>query len=48
VCLVLGVLTTTRWAEDTARATAERFRETEPPSESAPPRRHGQRELAAR
>ncbi len=25
--LVLGLLTTTRWADDTARRTAERFRE---------------------
>jgi EmrB/QacA subfamily drug resistance transporter len=32
VCLVLGVLTTTRWAENTARRTAERLREGEPRS----------------
>ncbi len=30
VCLVLGLLTTTAWAEKTARETAERFRESEP------------------
>ncbi len=47
-CLVLGVLTTTRWAEHTARETAERFRETEPASVSAPRSRHERRELAAR
>jgi MFS family permease len=29
-CLVLGLLTTTRWAERTARKTAERLREGEP------------------
>jgi hypothetical protein len=44
VCLVLGWLTTTAWAEETARKTAERFEETEP---SAGPRtRYGPRELA--
>ena len=46
--LVLGVLTTTRWAERTAKETAERFRETEPQSDSAPRGRHEARELAAR
>jgi hypothetical protein len=30
VCLILGVLTTTRWAEETARHTAELFRDEEP------------------
>jgi EmrB/QacA subfamily drug resistance transporter len=48
LCLVLGVLTTTRWAESTARETAERFRESEPPSVAAPRSRYEQRELAAR
>jgi hypothetical protein len=28
--LVLGAVTTTRWADDTARATADRFREQHP------------------
>src|SRR6185437_2065265 len=48
VCLALGVLTTTRWAEGTARATAERFRESEPSTEAAPRRSYEPRELAAR
>jgi EmrB/QacA subfamily drug resistance transporter len=48
VCLVLGGLTTTRWAEETARETAERFRESEPPPGNAPRDRSGQRELATR
>ena len=48
VSLVLGVLTTTRWAERTAKETAERFRETEPPSDGAGRRHAEQRELAAR
>src|SRR6185437_2559591 len=30
VCLVLGLITTTAWADTTARETAERFRESEP------------------
>ena len=46
--LVLGVLTTTRWAEHTAKETVERFRETEPPSDAAPRSRPERRELAAR
>jgi MFS family permease len=46
--LVLGVLTTTHWAEHTATETAERFREAEPPSDAAPRSRHEQPELAAR
>jgi len=46
--LVLGVLTTTGWAERTAQETVERFRESEPPSGAAPRRRHEERELAAR
>jgi MFS family permease len=44
VCLVLGWLTTTAWAEETARATAERFPETEPSAGSRT--RYGPRELA--
>jgi len=48
VCLVLGVLTTTRWAERTARATAERFRETDvEPGDEAARARYERRELAA-
>jgi EmrB/QacA subfamily drug resistance transporter len=47
VCLVLGVLTTTRWAEGTAGATAERFRETDPSSSNAPRGPYRERELAA-
>ncbi|MBV9603921.1 MAG: MFS transporter [Solirubrobacterales bacterium] len=46
--LTLGVLTTTRWAEKTARETAERFRESESRPGAAPPPRYKQRELAAR
>ncbi len=46
--LILGVLTTTGWAEKTARETIERFRESEPPSAAPPRRRYKQRELAAR
>jgi MFS family permease len=47
ICLALGVLTTTRWAERTARETAERFREEpEPPSAEGRRRRYGRRELA--
>jgi EmrB/QacA subfamily drug resistance transporter len=46
--LVLGVLTTTRWAENTAKQTVERFREAEPPSDAIPGPRHEPRELAAR
>jgi EmrB/QacA subfamily drug resistance transporter len=46
--LVLGVLTTTRWADHTARETVERFRETEPTSDGASRSRHEPRELAAR
>jgi EmrB/QacA subfamily drug resistance transporter len=42
-CLVLGWLTTTRWAERTARTTAERLREGEP---AATKSGYGQRELA--
>jgi len=41
-------LTTTRWAEKTARETAERFRESESRPGAAPPPRYKQRELAAR
>jgi hypothetical protein len=48
VCLALGVLTTTAWAERTAQETAERFRDAGPPSASPPGHRYGQRELAAR
>ena len=44
VCLVLGWLTTTAWAEKTARETAERFQETEP--NAGPRTRYGPRELA--
>ena len=44
VCLVLGFLTTTTWAEKTARDAAERLRETEPGA--GPPSRVGRRELA--
>jgi hypothetical protein len=40
VSLIVGVLTTTAWASDTARRTAERFRE------STGRGRVGQRELA--
>ena len=32
LCLILGVVTTTRWAEETARHTAELFRDEEPVS----------------
>jgi MFS family permease len=47
LCLVLGVLTTTRWAENTARHTAELFRDEEPPSVGRPGRAaSSQRELA--
>jgi EmrB/QacA subfamily drug resistance transporter len=46
--LVLGVLTTTRWAERTAKETVERFRETELPSDGAARSHPEQRELAAR
>src|SRR5947209_7273789 len=46
--LVLGVLTTTRWAEHTAQESVERFRETEPPSDAARRSRREQPELAAR
>jgi EmrB/QacA subfamily drug resistance transporter len=46
--LVLGVLTTTRWADRTARETVERFREAEPASDAAPQDRHVHREFAAR
>jgi MFS family permease len=46
ISLALGVLTTSRWAERTARETAERFRETEPTSAEAPRSRYGRRELA--
>jgi EmrB/QacA subfamily drug resistance transporter len=42
--LLLSWLTTTAWAEKTARETAERFQETEPTG--SPPPRYGQRELA--
>jgi EmrB/QacA subfamily drug resistance transporter len=48
VSLVLGVLTTTEWAESTARETAARFRESDSPSVAAPRSRYQQRELAAR
>jgi EmrB/QacA subfamily drug resistance transporter len=44
VCLALGFLSTTAWAEDTARQTAERFRDSEPPGGS--PTRVRRRELA--
>jgi MFS family permease len=40
ICLAVGLLTTTGWARDTARRTAERFRE------GPAPARYGQRELA--
>ena len=43
VCLVVGILTTSGWANETARQTAERFREREA---SAPPAPYRQRELA--
>jgi hypothetical protein len=46
VSLALGVLTTTAWAERTARETAERFREAEAPSAAAPRSRYEPRELA--
>jgi EmrB/QacA subfamily drug resistance transporter len=46
LCLLLGILTTTRWAEQTARDTAELFRESEP--SGAPRGRYQTRELAAR
>ena len=46
VCLVLGVLTTTAWAENTARETAERFRESEPEPAAGARGRYGRRELA--
>ncbi len=42
--LVLGLLTTTAWAEKTARDTAQRFRESEPGA--GPRTRYGRRELA--
>jgi EmrB/QacA subfamily drug resistance transporter len=44
--LVLGLLTTTAWAEETARQTAERFRESESESSAGPRTRYGARELA--
>jgi MFS family permease len=50
LCLVLGVLTTTAWAEETARHTAELFRDEEPASVGRRDGRDGrpgrQRELA--
>jgi hypothetical protein len=46
--LLLGVLTTTRWADRTASETAERFREAEPGSDAARHDRREQRELATR
>jgi EmrB/QacA subfamily drug resistance transporter len=51
VCLVLGLLTTTPWAEQTARDTAECFREEEEPRGGSPTGRTGpvhQPELASR
>jgi EmrB/QacA subfamily drug resistance transporter len=45
VCLVVGLLTTSPWADQTARRTAERFREAVPSAGSA---RYGRRELATR
>ncbi|MBV9682894.1 MAG: MFS transporter, partial [Solirubrobacterales bacterium] len=42
VSLVVGILTTSAWANETARQTAERFRE----REAGPPARYRQRELA--
>ena len=45
VCLVVGLLTTTAWADETARKTAELLRES-PPGD--PARAHGRRELATR
>jgi predicted MFS family arabinose efflux permease len=46
ICLALGVLTTTRWAERTARETAERFREEAEPPSAEGRRRYRRRELA--
>jgi MFS family permease len=43
VCLALGLLTTTRWADTTARKTAERLGESEPPATRGA---YGRRELA--
>jgi MFS family permease len=43
VCLVVGLVTTAAWANETARQTAERFGEGEP---SGPPARYRHRELA--
>ncbi len=43
VCLVVGILTTSAWANETARRTAERFRERET---SGPPAPYRRRELA--
>jgi EmrB/QacA subfamily drug resistance transporter len=49
VCLVLGVLTTTRWAERTAEDTADRFRETDGEARDEAQRtRYERRELATR
>ena len=46
MCLLLGLLTTSAYAEQTARETAERFRESEPEAGSGPRSRYGPRELA--
>jgi EmrB/QacA subfamily drug resistance transporter len=48
LCLVMGVLTTTQWAEETARRTADLFRDEEPPSAESPRGRgpYPRRELA--
>ena len=46
MCLLLGLLTTSAYAEQTARETAERFRENEPEAGSGPRSRYGPRELA--
>ena len=48
VCLALGLLSTTAWAEETARQTAERFRDSDGEGESSasPRTRYGARELA--
>ena len=46
MCLLLALLTTSAYAEQTARETAERFRESELEAGSGPPSRYGPRELA--
>jgi EmrB/QacA subfamily drug resistance transporter len=46
VCLVLGLLTTTAWANETARQTAEQFREGEPSGAARDRTPRRQRELA--